>query len=283
LSLLILRYFMSARLLLRLLLFVLGLAVMVPFIKILMPFQRALAHRICMWVHSYSCWCFNVTVEKIGAPVGDRADEPVLYVLNHISWLDIVVVGGLVKGCFVAKAELEQWPIFGALADLQRTIYVRREERHRAGQQKNTIADRLQGGDNVLLFPEGTSGLGHIVLPFKTSLFGITDDPRLANLIIQPVTLSYTHLNGLPLLRAQRSLVAWVGDMSFGAHALALLVQPSLNALVQFHAPVRRGSFESRKLLSAACEQAISQGLQLANSGRVETAVAVALPNRLRT
>jgi lyso-ornithine lipid O-acyltransferase len=214
--------------------------------------------------------------------VGDRAQEPVLYVINHISWLDIVVVGGLVKGCFVAKAELEDWPVFGPLADLQRTIYVRREERHRADEQKNSIADRLQSGDNILLFPEGTSGLGHVVLPFKTSLFGITDDARLTNLIIQPITLSYTHLNGLPLLRAQRSLVAWVGDMSFGAHALALLVQPSLRALVQFHAPVRRGSFANRKLLSAACEQIISEGLQLANAGRVETAVAVALPNRLK-
>jgi lyso-ornithine lipid O-acyltransferase len=266
----------------RLLLFATGLAVLVPLIKITMPFNRAAAHRLCMWVHSYSCWCFNVRVEQIGAPVGLRAEDPVLYVINHISWLDIVVVGGRVKGCFVAKAELEDWPVFGALADLQRTIYVRREERHRADQQKNNIADRLQGGDNILLFPEGTSGLGHVVLPFKTSLFGLTDDPRLTNLIIQPVTLSYTHLNGLPLLRAQRALVAWVGDMTFGAHAMALLVQPSLRALVQFHAPVRRGSFANRKLLSGLCEHTISQGLQLANAGRIETAVAAALPDRVK-
>jgi lyso-ornithine lipid O-acyltransferase len=277
-----LRYLTMVRLAVRLNLFVFGLAVLTPFIRIFMPFKPLWAHRLCMWVHSYSCWAFNVKVTSIGEPIGDRSDEPVLYVMNHISWMDIVVIGGLIKqACFVAKAELENWPVFGGLADLQRTLYVRREDRHRAGAQKNEIADRLAAGDNIILFPEGTSGLGGSVLPFKTSLFGLTDDPRLANLIIQPVTLSYTHLNGLPLLRSQRSLIAWVGDMSFGAHALPLLSQSSLKALVQFHAPVRRGAYANRKLLSAACEDVISRGLRRANRGRTETAVATALPDRL--
>jgi lyso-ornithine lipid O-acyltransferase len=281
LFLMILRYFTTLRLMMRLVLFAFGLSFLVPLIKMIMPFKPAWAYRVCMWVHSYSCWCFNVAVEQIGEPVGDRTKEPVLYVFNHISWVDIVVVGGLVKGCFVAKAELEHWPVMGGLADVQRTIYIKREERHRAGDQKNTIADQLVSGNNILLFPEGTSGLGNILLPFKTSLFGITDDPRLTNLIIQPVTLSYTHLNGLPLLRAQRAVIAWVGDMGFGSHALQLLRQSSVRALVQFHAPVRRGSYLDRKQLSAACESVIAEGLQLANAGRIETAVAAALPNRL--
>jgi lyso-ornithine lipid O-acyltransferase len=247
-----LRYLTMVRLAVRLNLFVFGLAVLTPFIRIFMPFKPLWAHRLCMWVHSYSCWAFNVKVTSIGEPVGDRSDEPVLYVMNHISWMDIVVIGGLIKqACFVAKAELENWPVFGA------------------------------AGDNIILFPEGTSGLGGSVLPFKTSLFGLSDDPRLANLIIQPVTLSYTHLNGLPLLRSQRSLIAWVGDMSFGAHALPLLSQSSLKALVQFHAPVRCGAYANRKLLSAACEDVISRGLRRANRGRTETAVATALPDRL--
>jgi lyso-ornithine lipid O-acyltransferase len=277
----ILRYFTTLRLMIRLIFFALGLCLLVPLIKILMPFYPEWAYRICTWVHSYSCWCFNVRVEHIGEPVGHCTVEPVLYVINHISWIDIIVVGRLIKGNFVAKAELENWPVLGGLADLQNTIYIKREERHRTADQKNNIADRLAGGNNVLLFPEGTSGLGHIILPFKSSLFGITDDPRLTNLIIQPVTLSYTHLNGLPLLRAQRAIIAWVGDMGFGSHAALLLSQSSLQALVQFHAPVRRGNFDNRKMLCAACEDVISSGLQLANAGRIETAVAAALPNRL--
>jgi lyso-ornithine lipid O-acyltransferase len=276
-----LRYFASVRLLIRLILFVLGLAILVPLIKITMPFKRSWAHAICRAVHSYSSWCFNVGITHTGLPAGNTSCEPVLYVGNHISWVDIVVIGSIVQGCFVAKSELEDWPVFGPLADLQRTIYVRREDRHRAGDQKDTIADRLSSGDNVILFPEGTSGLGTVVLPFKTSLFGLTDDPRLANLIIQPVTISYNRLNGLPLLRAQRALIAWVGDMGFGTHAAQLLIQSSMCALVQFHPPVRRGGFANRKLLSAACERVISDGLQRANTGCVETSVAAPLHYRL--
>jgi lyso-ornithine lipid O-acyltransferase len=252
----------------------LGLTLLVPLIKIFMPFNKNWGHHLCRWVHRYSGWCFNVTVTHIGEPVGNSNAEPVLYVCNHISWVDIVAIGSIAKACFVAKSELEGWPVFGPLADLQRTIYIRREDRHKAGNQKDSIADRLASGANIVLFPEGTSGLGHIVLPFKTSLFGLTDDPRLANLIIQPVSVNYTHLNGLPLLRAQRAMIAWVGDMSFGAHAGQLLIQRSLNALVQFHTPVRRSSFTNRKLLSAACEAMISAQLQRANMGRVETSIA---------
>jgi lyso-ornithine lipid O-acyltransferase len=234
-----------------------------------------------MWVHQYTRWCFNVGVSHVGAPIGNRSPDPVLYICNHISWMDIAVLGGIAKACFVAKSDLEDWPVLGPLANLQRTIYVRREDRHQAGAQKNTIADRLASGANIILFPEGTSGLGHMVLPFKTSLFGLTDDPRLRNLIIQPVTISYTHLNGLPLLRAQRAMIAWVGDMGFATHAAQLLIQSSLTAYLQFHPPVRRNHFANRKLLSAACEAVISTHLQQANRGRVETAVASPQPNRL--
>jgi lyso-ornithine lipid O-acyltransferase len=277
----ILRYFINLRLMLRITLFVFGLALLVPLIKITMPFKVHWAHRICMWVHRYSIWCFNLTIVQTNKPASQNNADPVMYVCNHISWIDISVIGSILSGCFVAKAELESWPIFGPLADLQRTIYIKREERLRANEQAETIANRLARGENIILFPEGTSGLGHVVLPFKSSLFAITDDLRLHNLRIQPVTLSYTHLNGLPLLRAQRALIAWVADMGFGSHAVQLLSQSSLRALVQFHPTLRRSDFSNRKTLSAACEAVISAGLQRANMGRVETSIAVSMPNRL--
>jgi lyso-ornithine lipid O-acyltransferase len=277
----ILQYFATVRLVFRLILFMLGLAILVPWIKITTAFRKNWAHQICMWVHQYSRWCFNVGVSYTGTPVGNDSPHPVLYVCNHISWMDIAVLGSIARACFVAKAELEDWPVFGPLADLQRTIYVRRENRHEASAQKDSIADRLASGANIILFPEGTSGLGHIVLPFKSSLFGLTDDPRLQNLIIQPVTISYTHLNAMPLLRAQRAMIAWVGDMGFGAHAAQLLIQSSLTSFVQFHPPVRRSQFANRKLLSAACQAEISGHLQRAYMGRSETSMAAAIQNRL--
>jgi lyso-ornithine lipid O-acyltransferase len=259
----------------------LGCTLFVPLIKITMPFNSNWANHICRWGCRYSGWCFNIRVTHIGNPIGNNSAEPVLYVCNHISWVDIAVLGGIAKACFVAKAELEDWPVIGPLADILGTIYVKRENRHQAGNQKDSIADRLASGANIILFPEGTSGLGHVVLPFKTSLFGLTDDPRLQNLIIQPITISYTHLNGLPLLRAQRAMIAWVGDMDFCPHAWQLLIQQSLNALVQFHPPARRGSFANRKLLSAACEAVISDSLQRGNMGRGETSMVSRRPDRL--
>ena len=259
----------------------LGSTFMLLPIAIVSRLNPPLSLHMCAAYHRYLCWCFDFHIERVGEPVGHRADEPVLYVINHISWADIIVLGSMIRGCFVARGDLKEWPVFGKLADLQRTIYVNREARHRAGAQRSEIADRLVSGDDVLLFPEGTSGSGTSVLPFKSTLFGIIDDDRLANLVIQPVTLSYTELNGMPLLRARRDIVAWVGDMGFGVHISRLLSQHSLRAHVQFHPAVRRSGFANRKLLARACEQLIAEGLERANMGRIESAVAMALPPKV--
>ncbi len=221
--------------------------------------------RVQRQVHSWMCRALRIKVKTMGVP----ATGPVLYICNHLSWTDIVVLGSRVLGSFVAKSELKRWPVLGPLADLQRTIYVRREDRHRADEQKNEIAARLLAGENVILFPEGTSGEGNCVLPFKTSLFGIADTPGLEHLIIQPITLSYTHLNGLPLLRSQRSKVSWIGDMDFGPHAMGVLGLGYLQALIQFHQPVTRDGFTNRKRLGRHCEEVIAEGLYKANAGRV--------------
>ncbi len=221
--------------------------------------------RVQRQVHSWMCRALRIKVTTVGMPV----QGPVLYVCNHLSWTDIVVLGSQILGSFVAKSELKGWPVLGPLADLQRTIYVRREDRHRADEQKSEIAERLLAGENIILFPEGTSGEGNGVLPFKTSLFGIADTPGLEHLIIQPITLSYTHLNGLPLLRTQRSKVSWIGDMDFGPHAMGILGLGYLRALIQFHAPVTRDGFANRKFLGRHCESVIAEGLYKANAGRV--------------
>lgn len=276
------RYLLLLRLAWRLLLMALGsLALLLP-IAIVARVNPRLSLYMCAAYHRYLAWCFDFRIQRVGEPVGNRAQEPVLYVINHISWVDIIVLGSIIRGCFVARGDLKDWPLFGKMADLQRTIYVNREERHRAAAQRAEIADRLLAGDDVLLFPEGTSGSGIGVLPFKSTLFGIIEDQRLADLIIQPVTLSYTQLNGMPLLRAKREIIAWIGDMGFGGHIGRLLSQHSLEAKILFHPPVRRSAFPNRKLLSRACEQIIADGLQLANMGRLEASVALPVPDRRR-
>jgi lyso-ornithine lipid O-acyltransferase len=200
---------------------------------------------------------------------GVEATGPVLFIVNHLSWSDIPVLGSRILASFVAKAEVEKMGFVGPMADLQRTIYVERERKSRAAEQRNEIAERLLAGHSVILFPEGTSTEGNSVLPFKSSLFSVVDGPELAHVRIQPITLSYTHLNGLPLLRAQRHKISWIGDMDFGPHAWSFMGLGRIRALIQFHPAVERGTFANRKELARHCEDVISRGLRLANAGRV--------------
>lgn len=243
----------------------LGGSVLIPTAAVAVRLRPRGMPRIQRQVHSWMCRALRIHIDTLGTPAAGQ----VLYVANHISWSDIVVLGSRILGSFVAKAEVETWPIFGWLADLQRTIYVKREARHKASEQSNAIVERLREGANIILFPEGTSSEGNMVLPFKTSLFSITDTPGLEHLWIQPVTITYTHLNGLPMLRAQRPNIAWIGDMDFGRHAYTILGIGRMRALIQYHAPVRRADFPDRKALARHCEKVIAEGIFHANAGRL--------------
>jgi len=105
---------------------------------------------------------FNIRV------VGQRRRGATLFVANHLSYIDIVILGACFRGSFISKAEVRQWPIFGWLAILQRTVFIRRE-RAAARKQAEEINARLEAGDSLMLFPEGTSSDGNGVLPFKSS------------------------------------------------------------------------------------------------------------------
>jgi 1-acyl-sn-glycerol-3-phosphate acyltransferase len=182
-------------------------------------------------------------------------------VLNHLSWLDIPVVGGHVRGSFVAKAEVGDMGFVRRLADLQRTIYVERERRSRVPLQAGAIVDRLAGGGNVILFPEGTSNDGVRVLPFKSSLFSVLQDERAAGFRIQPLTLAYTQVNGLPLTRNRLIELAWIGDLDLGPHLIACMKLGRIRARIVPHEPVRLQDFGwSRKALARHCQQVVADG-----------------------
>jgi len=178
---------------------------------------------------------------------GTAASGSVLFVCNHISWLDIPVLGSRIEGSFVAKAEVEQMGMVGFLADMQETIYVDREQKSRSRAQANDILERLRAGGNVILFPEGTSNDG---------------------VRIQPVSLAYTHLNGLPLTRHRLMDIAWVGDMELGSHALDFMRLGRIDAAICFHEPVRRADFSDRKALARHCQSVISGGYRRLMRGR---------------
>lgn len=201
--------------------------------------------------------------------VGTPASGSVLYVSNHLSWLDIPVLGSRLNGSFVAKAEVGEMGFVSLLADLQNTIYVEREQRRRSAEQASSIGTRLRDGDNVILFPEGTSNDGVRVLPFKSTLFSVVEGAEAEGIRIQPISIAYTHLNRLPLTRQRLMDIAWVGDMELGPHALEFMRLGRINASVLCHPPVRRADFADRKALARHCHGVISAGYEKLMRGEI--------------
>lgn len=194
---------------------------------------------------------------------------PVLFVSNHTSYLDISVLSALLPVSFVAKHEVANWPLFGILAKLQRTVFVDRAARRGVHKQKSDITARLAEGDNLVLFPEGTSDDGVRVLPFKSALFSAAEEPLVGRLpVVQPVSIAYTRLDGMPLGRALRPFFAWYGDMVMFPHLWRVLGLGVGTVEVEFHVPVTAAQFPSRRALADHCRQVIADGIAAALAGR---------------
>lgn len=195
-------------------------------------------------------------------------DRPVLFVCNHVSYLDIMVIGSVVTGCFVAKSEVAGWLGFGLLAKLQRTVFV---ERRRSAVQRHgdAIADRLRSGDNLILFAEGTSSDGTRVLPFKSGLLAAAEqrvDDR--PLKVQPVSIAYSRLNGMPIGRGLRPFLAWYGDMELAPHLWEAVALGRVTVVVEFHPPTSLAEAGTRKTLARTCRDRVAAGVARANAGR---------------
>ena len=195
------------------------------------------------------------------------AQGPLLFVANHLSWADIPLLGSRIpRAAFIAKSDVGGWGLVGRFADLGHTVYVEREHRLKAAQQRDGIAARLARGDRLILFPEGTNGDGVQLLPFKSALFGVADGVH--ELLIQPVTLAYTRINGLPVTRRILPALAWVGETELLPHARAFTALGRVRAEIIFHPPVQAADFADRKALARHCETEVAQGYrQLMRTG----------------
>lgn len=229
-----------------------------------------LRKRLPRWYHRRCCRILGIRIERHGRP---SRRHPTLYVSNHISYLDIEVLGALLRASFVAKAEVATWPFFSWLAKLQETVFVERRAR-RAAEHRDEMSRRLEAGDDLILFPEGTSGDGNAVLPFKSALFSVAERrPHGEPLTVQPVSVSYTRLDGLPLGRYLRPFFAWYGDMELGSHLWHAISLGRVTVVVEFHEPVTIEQFGSRKALSDYCYGVVSRGVAAALAGQVQPAL----------
>ncbi len=188
--------------------------------------------------------------------IGDvPATGPVLFVANHVSWIDIVAMSAAAPVSFIAKQEVGGWPLFGQMARLQRTVFVNRNSRHRTGHSRSAISDRLKQGDMLVLFPEGTSHDGVTVLPFKSSLFGAVEPSEVS---VIPVTIAYKGHRGLPMTRRQRPFFAWYGDMEMPPHLWEALTSGPIEIVITIHAPLAE---TDRKTMARAAHRIIQTTL----------------------
>jgi lyso-ornithine lipid O-acyltransferase len=237
-----------------------------------MPIQCAGLVLGCRWVETlpafYHRWCCRMLgfrVRLIGTPTAER---PALFAANHVSYTDITILGSLIPGSFIAKAEVAKWPLFGWLAKLQRTVFVDRQIRN-AAIQRDAISERLVGGDALILFPEGTSGDGNRPLPFKTALFGAAEKKgNIATVVVQPVSLAYTRLDGIPIGRSLRPFFSWCGAVGLVPHLWNMIGLGTVEVVVHFHPPTSLADCGSRKALAGYCYERIAGGMAGALFGR---------------
>jgi 1-acyl-sn-glycerol-3-phosphate acyltransferase len=205
------------------------------------------------------CAVMRIRVHVVGNPVRDRA---VLFISNHVSWADILVIGSIAPIAYVSKSEIAKWPMVGTAAKSQRTVFVDRSRRQQTGDAIGEIVERLAGGTSVVLFAEGTSSDGNRVLPFRSALIGAVKEAGSRaehGIVIQPMSICYTGLNGIPMGRQHRPTVAWYGDLDFMPHIKTFISRGAVDAVVSYGEPVVADANSDRKAMTKSLEGAVRQ------------------------
>lgn len=251
--------------------FLLATVLLIPWQETAVRFRLARRKSFPHRYHRFLCRLFGIRVAVVGRPVQSQG---VLMVSNHTSYFDILVLSAAARVSFVAKQQVATWPLFGTLARLQETVFIAREKRSQTVEARDLIRERLLRGDALVLFPEGTSDDGNTVLPFKSSLLGAAEtelgtdaEGRARHVPVQPVSITYVGLHGLPMGRDMRPLFAWYGDMDLVPHLWEALKTGPFEAVVEFHAPLGIDATGDRKALASASETAVRRGQASALAG----------------
>jgi 1-acyl-sn-glycerol-3-phosphate acyltransferase len=220
--------------------------------------------------HRLTCRCLGVRCRVRGNP--PPKDAGGLIVANHVSWLDISVIGAQRPLAFVAKTEVAEWPVIGLLARLQRTVFIDRMRRAATADAAAEMGARLKAGEAVVLFAEGTTGDGTRILPLRSSLLGAAHEAlgqrEDADIAVYPLTISYTGYHGMAGGRAERSALAWYGDTELAPHLKAILAIGAIDVELAWGPPIAMGRKTSRKEATRLAEIAIRRARQETVSGR---------------
>lgn len=194
-------------------------------------------------------WVAGVRIRILGTPL----KRDVLFLSNHTSWLDIMILAGTTGTAFVSKEEVGRWPVAGWLARINRTVFIARAQRSAVKGQADALRDALASGRPVALFPEGTTEGGHDVLPFRASLLAALFPP-LPRLRVQPVAIAFG--------RAAHD-IAWIGDEGAAENARRVLSRRGIIPVtLRFLAPIHPAEAGDRKALAARAHVEIVTALE---------------------
>lgn len=233
----------------RVLLIALGLAIIIiPHLisRLFMP-ASPFARLFLRW----AAWCAGARIKVEGQPTRSN----VLYIANHVSWLDILVLSGQTGCAFIAKADMAPWPVLGWLATQNNSVYVERDNRRGVLQQAGDVQRALLSGQPLCLFPEGTTANGVELLPFRSSLIAAVM-PAPDAIQIQPVAIDYG---------AVAADIAWTADESVGTNALRVMTRNKrFPVRISFLEPLDHADFADRKAVAAHSRAEIAAALGMA-------------------
>ena len=246
--------------------------VFVPFLIVAIPVQFIVTRLGLFWnvptllFHKLGCVFLGIRVKTIGEPLHNR---PTLLLSNHISWTDIIAIGSVADVTFVSKTGVRGTFFVGFMASLQRTLYVDYNRRQDARRTSSEMAKRLATNSAVLLFAEGHRDLGTHVQPFRSALVGAAqaamEEGGAKDVAVQPVTVAYTHLQGLPVSRNERSGISGMNARGFRAVLLNLLTSGMKDVTIAFGAPIPLGPETDRKIVTKLAENQVRRMLVALN------------------
>ncbi|MGO9014811.1 MAG: lysophospholipid acyltransferase family protein [Dissulfurispiraceae bacterium] len=213
------------------------------------------AHGMRWWAR-VGCFILGIHI----TPTGSYKQNDVFFIVsNHCSYLDILIIGAIMPSVFVSKSEVASWVFLGRMVKLAGTVFVNRESKTAAVRVLEAIKERLESGISVVVFPEGTTNNGLNIRDFKSTFFKAPIDSKVP---ILPLSIIYSHLNGMPVTPGTIDAVAWHSDMQFVPHFWNLLGFSRIDARIHFNPPLYHFT-EDRKTLSSFVSGKVKHGHNL--------------------
>ncbi|MGZ3788113.1 MAG: lysophospholipid acyltransferase family protein [Bacteriovorax sp.] len=207
-------------------------------------------------------FCSRVGLKIIGInvvqnirPANLDLEDNYLIVSNHLSYIDVLIIGGFFPSCFVTSKEMKETFFLGQICMLGGCLFVDRKNRNHLHREVKELTDALEGGHNVAIFPEATSTDGSSVIRFRRPLFQAAIDARSK---ILPVCLNYRAIDASPVTIKNRDTVFWYGDMTFLDHILKLFSFKKMSVELTVLPSFLASDYGDKGLLAEKCHELVN-------------------------